>query len=269
VEQQGCYENGAMPLISRLKASARIAREAVRTAIAGVRTEYELRRYLQMTGGIQVLSGPFQGLAYLETSYGSVWAPKVLGTYECELHDVLRKLNLRNYRRIVDIGCAEGYYLSGLAHLARQQAVDLEIDGYDLNAEAVQAANWLCRSNALNAKAHCSRYELDKAADDRVLFVVDIEGGEFDLVSERAVQRLPSCSFFVEVHEQQDSREQLDLLLEVFSATHDVEVVHRQKRTLSDFPSARSIPANQSLRLRFMDERRERGNAWIVARPRI
>jgi SAM-dependent methyltransferase len=253
----------------RGRASARIARGALRIALFGVRNEYELKRYLQMTGGIQVLSGPFQGLAYLETSYGSVWPPKVLGTYECELHDVLRKLNLRNYRRIVDIGCAEGYYLSGLAYLARQQAVDLEIDGYDLNAEATQAANWLCRLNGLNARAHCSRYELEDAADDRTLFVVDIEGDEFDLVSEKVLRRLHSCSFLVEVHEPQGSREQLDLLWEVFSATHDVQVVHRQKRALSDFPSARSIPANWSLRLQLMDERRERGNAWIFARSRL
>lgn len=252
-------------MIRRLGAVARIAREVLRTVLFGVRNEHELRRYLQMTGGISVLSGPFTGLAYLETSYGSVWAPKVLGTYERELHELIHALQLQSYKRIVDIGCAEGYYLAGLAHLARRQSAALEINGYDLNAEAVQAANWLSRINGLNARAHCSRYELEGAADDRTLFIVDIEGDEFDLVSKVNVQRLPSCSFLVEVHERQDSREQLDLLLEVFSDTHDVQLVHRQNRTLSDFPLARSIPANRMLRLQLMDEKRERGNAWIFA----
>jgi hypothetical protein len=158
--------------------------------------------------------------------------------------------------------------LAGLAHLARRQNAALEIDGYDLNAEAVHAANWLCRVNGLNARASFSKYELESAADDRTLFVVDIEGDEFDLVSRRNVQRLPSCSFLVEVHEQQGSREKLDLLLKVFSATHDVQVMHRQNRMLSDFPRGRSIPANRGLKLELMDEKRERGNTWIFARAR-
>jgi SAM-dependent methyltransferase len=240
----------------------------LRTALFGVRNEHELKRYLQITGGMNVLSGPFTGLAYLETSYGSVWAPKVLGTYERELHELIHALQLRSYKRIVDIGCAEGYYLAGLAHLARRQSAALEINGYDLNAEAVQAANWLCRINGLNVRAHCSRYELEGAADDRTLFVVDIEGDEFDLLCARNVQKLPSCSFLVEVHEQQGSRAQLNLLLEVFSGTHDAQVLHRKKRTLSDFPLTRSIPANDELRLQLMDERRELGNTWIFASAR-
>ena len=38
----------------------------------------------------KVLYGPFKGMTYPDSiSIGSVWLPKVLGTYESELHDIL------------------------------------------------------------------------------------------------------------------------------------------------------------------------------------
>src|SRR5262245_4204461 len=59
--------------------------------------------------------GPFLGLRCINASTGSTIVPRLLGSYEAELHDTIEKLAGRDYRRVVNIGCGEGYYAVGLA----------------------------------------------------------------------------------------------------------------------------------------------------------
>jgi SAM-dependent methyltransferase len=251
-----------------LKAALKTSRFALKVGTFGIRNESELRQYLQMIGGIKVLSGPFHGLSYLDMSHGSVWAPKVLGTYEQELHELIYSLPLNSFKQVVDIGCAEGYYLAGLAYFARKLGVGLPVEGFDLNPEAVQAANWLCRINALNAQAHTCRYELASSNAERTLFIIDIEGDETELLTAPTLTRLKSCSFILEVHENPESKAKLNYFVDLFNLNHEVQVIRRENRKLANFPTKIQIPLHQNLMLEMMNEHRERGNAWIFAQPK-
>src|SRR4051812_22623153 len=62
-----------------------------------------------------VLSGPFEGMHYSDRSVGSAFFPKVLGTYERELHERIRACFQMGVRTVIDVGAAEGYYAVGLA----------------------------------------------------------------------------------------------------------------------------------------------------------
>ena len=63
----------------------------------------------------KVAAGPFAGMRYITRSCGSKLAPKVIGCYERELHPAIENAIRGDYQRIIDIGCAEGYYAVGLA----------------------------------------------------------------------------------------------------------------------------------------------------------
>ena len=64
----------------------------------------------------KVLTGPFKGMVYAELkSTGSPLLPKILGSYEDELHDIFAKIIPYRYNTVIDVGCAEGYYAVGLA----------------------------------------------------------------------------------------------------------------------------------------------------------
>jgi 2-polyprenyl-3-methyl-5-hydroxy-6-metoxy-1,4-benzoquinol methylase len=65
--------------------------------------------------GLVVLDGPFAGMRYVPQAAGSSLLPKLLGCYEAELHPTLTSVFSLNYRQVVDVGCAEGYYAVGLA----------------------------------------------------------------------------------------------------------------------------------------------------------
>ena len=79
--------------------------------------------------GNAVQSGPFRGMAYALPGlgaeeifhYGGV--PKLLGCYEAELHGIFDGVALNGYDTILNIGCAEGYYVAGLARILPQARV--------------------------------------------------------------------------------------------------------------------------------------------------
>jgi hypothetical protein len=65
---------------------------------------------------LTVKGGVFRGMKYpFVSSRGSMLIPKLLGTYEHELDQVISKLRSNDYDWIVDVGCAEGYYAVGCA----------------------------------------------------------------------------------------------------------------------------------------------------------
>jgi hypothetical protein len=66
--------------------------------------------------GLRAIPGPFGGLLCSKEPASSEFAPKLPGTYECELHGVVPEVILSRPALIVDTGCAEGRYPVRLAH---------------------------------------------------------------------------------------------------------------------------------------------------------
>src|SRR5437762_13396739 len=52
----------------------------------------------------KVVAGPFKGLKYVSTARGSSIGPKLLGTYELELRDIVESIVSRGYRTVINIG---------------------------------------------------------------------------------------------------------------------------------------------------------------------
>jgi hypothetical protein len=90
-------------------------------------------KYAHLLDGKVVLSGPFKGMKYpnLE-AFGSCIYPKILGSYERELHDTLNSISNTRYSEIIDVGCAEGYYAVGLS----LQHPEARVYAYDIDETA-------------------------------------------------------------------------------------------------------------------------------------
>src|ERR1044072_5114497 len=88
--------------------------ETLQEALTVRRAKYIVRKLTAESGWV-VQEGPFKNMVYVPKSVGSTLVPKLLGSYESELHSTLEEIIDRNYQKIIDIGCAEGYYAVGLA----------------------------------------------------------------------------------------------------------------------------------------------------------
>ena len=94
-----------------------------------------------------VKNGIFKGMKYINTSHGSAFLPKLIGSYECELHeDIINFLNKNTYKNIVIIGCAEGYYAVGLALLSKHSY----IHAYDINEKDLSLCSKLSKINNID-----------------------------------------------------------------------------------------------------------------------
>ena len=147
-----------------------------------------------------VAAGPFAGMRYIVSSTGSALAPKLLGTYEAELHDVVKDMLRRNSDLLVDVGAAEGYYAVGFARRASGMTViafEQEATGRRLLAK-LAAANDVSGRVAIHGR--CEPKDLQRVLKRDALLITDVEGYERVLIDPAAVPALRQVTILTEVH---------------------------------------------------------------------
>jgi len=226
----------------------------------------KMRRHLYGDKKITVLSGPFQGLCYLDEIVWGPITPKWLGSYEIELNEVIEEIATRNYENVIDIGCAEGYYAIGLAYRLPLAT----IYAYDTDFISRHQTRKLARINCVQGRVHVLRYcsckEITQRASACTLIICDIEGFERSLLDPITCPSLLNIDILVEVHEKDWLPSTLQLLKGRFSNTHLVTEVTSESRDkwLEAFESV--IPnmiIDQKLLHEAVDECRSNGQKWL------
>lgn len=171
----------------------------------------------------RVASGPFRGMSYPSfESCGSQIAPKLIGSYEYELHGIIEQCIASDYARIIDIGCAEGYYAVGFAIRDRNSHV--------IAADTSPTARELCAAMAaLNGVADRvttvetidSRALISTVADQRCLVLSDCEGYEKELFTAETSHHLGRSDLLIECHDYKDA----SITPTIISAFHDSHVI--------------------------------------------
>jgi SAM-dependent methyltransferase len=165
------------------------------------RYEHLRRAWLEQHGPL-VQGGPFAGMRYHEQSLEGCYLPKVMGTYEAELFDVLRALPAAGYEQVLNIGCADGYYAVGLARLLP----GVPVWCCDTDPRAVAATQALAEANGVATQVTAEHYtfvpdDFAGRAGKRTLLLMDIEGEELRLLDATAVAALAATDLVVEVHD--------------------------------------------------------------------
>lgn len=203
----------------------RLKRSEARRALALGEIVSEQNRLLsKLFGGkteISVLNGPFKGMLYINTAYGSQLLPKIIGSYEEPIHQWIREISNNGYSSIIDVGCAEGYYAVGFKYLNKNSMVY----GFDLNKSAINAASRLALLNKceVHFEENCSHSTLNKLAGNGTLLFCDIEGAELELLNPSKAPSLISTDILVEAHDC--FVENLsDILIDRFCTTHSIKI---------------------------------------------
>lgn len=210
--------------------------------------------------GRTVLDGPFRGMKYPMGSLLSRHAiPILFGTYELELHPIIEEVASRHYDRIIDIGCAEGYYAVGLA-----QRTGATIYAFDCEPRERFYCRQMARENRVGDRIHvtswCSARTLQNLAVGRCLIIADCEGYEVDLFSDDVVSALKNCDLIVELHVVL-GRETGSILLERFKRSHSARLISFD---------ARNVGAGVPDRWRkFGREFRPAGQQWVYFTPLV
>jgi hypothetical protein len=203
--------------------------------------------------GLAVQSGPFQGMQYLADlldskkviQYGIL--PKILGCFEAELHGVLMQVVRRNYGRVVNIGCSEGYYSVGLS----LRLPDARVFAFDIDPHARQLCERMARLNGVQDRmvvdGECRAEHLQALGGSRTLVICDCEGCELGLLRTDLAPRLSMCDFIVELHDCVDPTIS-KVVPSRFANTHDVTILTEIVRDPAVYPSLKGFsPYKQRL----------------------
>ena len=140
----------------------------------GVRLEEALRQ----GHAIEVGSGLFQGMRLSPEVLASQLLPKVLGTYEKEVQDYLKEY-AGACEKFIDIGCAEGFYVAGIARWKGIPCIGIDIDSRSRDAVAYAAdANKVSELVSFSTDIN----EIIDFLEGSILCLVDVDGSELQVL---------------------------------------------------------------------------------------
>jgi hypothetical protein len=215
--------------------------------------------------GGSILDGPFAGMAFVDHGTHGSHVPKQIGCYEHELHPYIEAVVAEGYDEVINVGCAEGYYAVGLA--LRMPRASIHAFDTDEKARAlclrIAAGNGIAdrvRVGGLFAPDHFGRFTGRKA-----FFLIDIEGGEVDLLGQALPEDLSGHDFIIECHDD-PARPVSRRLMAQLEPTHHLELVRHR------IPSPELPPMFEPLsdmdRLLAIWEWRAFPTPWLVAASR-
>ena len=213
----------------------------------------------------KVVSGPFRGLK-LNQRFPT--KPMLLGVWEKEISFIWN--SLEDFKCIIDIGAAEGFYAVGIA----RKYPDKQIYAYEMNPctktllEEVISDN-LVKNIAVRGKCEYEDLRNLGVKLDNSLIIMDCEGYELELLNELSPSILKNAHMLVELHEMYAAG-CTNILKSRFADTHQVSEIEGQHRSLSDWPNQVKLLRYlfpKELLLDFMDEGRPYPMNWLYMKP--
>lgn len=151
--------------------------------------------------GTVILAGPFKGMNFVSATSEANVAPRIIGNYEAELHPVIETIIAADYQRLIDIGCADGYYACGFAF----RMPNLIVHAYDINPAAQKQCGDLALKNGLSnrveVRAEFAGEDFEKYVDGKALIFIDAEGLEEALLDPELYPALKKLAVLVECHD--------------------------------------------------------------------
>jgi hypothetical protein len=229
---------------------------------------------IQVASGKKVVAGPFRGMR-LELSPVSrrLLVSYILGSTELELREVIERILQKKYATILNVGAADGYYAIGMAYRSpRSRVVAFEALAA-LHRVIERAALLNGVADRIRISGRCDLSDLRRelqTAHQPTLVLMDIEGGESQLLDPSRCPELGNADILVETH---DSFVPgcTDRLISRFGPTHQIERFVARQRVVSDYPRSfmgflpRFFPR---MTVDLMDERRAGVQQWLYLTPK-
>lgn len=218
------------------------------------------------SGGRSVVeSGLFRGMSLYPHTLASQLMPKIQGTYEKEVQDYLTE-HAGLFEKFLDVGCAEGFYLSGIAGWK-----GIPCYGIDIDPAAEKAVEYVAAANKLENLISFSNslYSAEEFVAGKLLCLVDVDGSEFDVLGSLnslfdQSSSLESVLLLVESDDSQLGRQNIpELISGLVRSGWSIESMIKQK------PSNRFVDSRSELS--FLEqvvigaEGRPGRQCWIAA----
>lgn len=219
-----------------------------------------------------VAYGPLKGLKLISNAWWgeSDKASMLLGLYEQEV--LMSLLNVpKTHRTFIDLGAADGYYGIGLLvnnHYDKSYCFEISKRGQLTIAKNAEL-NLVSQKVTIYGKAEQDFFKLlspDQLSSSVLL--IDIEGGEFDLLNSSLFNALKGSIIFVELHPWmvENGVHKLAKLKSEASIDFNITEITTSSRDMSVFPELRNF--NDTDRWLICSESRKQLMTWLRLDPK-
>lgn len=225
---------------------------------------HELAEMIKRASAMRVMDGSFKGLQLPEDASWGDLAPKLLGTYESDLAAAVDEMVAWAPDRLVNVGCAEGYYAVGLA----RRLPKTEVFAYDTDPKAQELSKVCADLNQVKlvVRGTCLPEELAQlaASSARLAVVLDCEGFERELLLTDPAA-FKTSAILVECHDTIHPGI-TDAIAARYETSHHVQRIAQGARN----PNAIALLQdwNEADRWLVMSERRAGVMTWLWMKPR-
>ncbi len=247
------------PMLARAQQSTLEQREAWRRETIRERQERISLELFDILNGV-VKYGPFTGLHLdRETWWGKLdLGSQCLGLYEKEILNLIDATEAGRFSTFIDIGAADGYYAIGMlvsGKVGRTICFEQTEKGRSVIAENWKKNHSVGELTILGEANAASFAALNRADLNNALVLVDVEGFEFDLLTDEVLSLLKSSTVVIEIHHWMDNfLDKYTTFLRHAANYFEVEVIERVERETSNLPELRDFTDDN--RLLLTSERR-------------
>ncbi|WP_068322660.1 FkbM family methyltransferase [Polynucleobacter yangtzensis] len=231
-------------------------------------------KYIKSETKCTVIDGPFRGLKLSEDrNWGNSndLTTQILGTYEREIVDLIALLSSPN-GVFIDIGGANGFYAVGVAKCLSFSSVYV----YELSAEGRREISINAVLNDVDPFIKIGgKFDNNTVSQDWVeaknstgVILIDIEGGEFELMNPEFFSVFSRFNIIVELHDFLDpNTHMVDVLIQNSNATHEVKFLRNNGRNPASINLLNHLP--EDYQWIACSESRLRAMSWAHFIPKV
>ena len=244
----------------------------LRTSDRVTNRRMKLAKRIQKTFQWTVAYGPFRGMKLPAEAWwgGAERGAMILGIYEKEVLESLISAP-STHKTFIDLGAADGYYGVGMVFSGRFERCYC----FELAARGRRILAECAKSNGVEAKieilggADCAFIEhVPIEYRDKSVVLIDVEGAEFELLTESVFSALRGSIIVVELHEWlfDDGARKLQRLRAEAQKDFVVTELRTSARDLSQFPELEALSDDD--RWLLCSEGRGRAMRWYRLDPK-
>lgn len=230
----------------------------------------QARRYFDLFEGT-VAYGPFTGFKLQRGQYWNHYdvGAKLFGLYEQQITERIVSLS-RDIDIFIDIGAADGYF--GVAavsqgYFGKSYCFEIEPEGRRSIARAAELNGVADKVEILGAADASELERLLTGQPGPAVVLVDIEGAEFDFLTDSVIETLAGCHVIIELHDWlvEDGAAQRSHLLSRLERRFRHKIVTMGQRDLTGMTELEHLPDSE--RWLICDEGRGRSMEWLFLEP--
>jgi hypothetical protein len=229
---------------------------------------HELRRLAEKIPGacdLVVQNGPFRGLRFSSDVDPSKNLPKIIGSYEMELHNAIEELIKRKFRLLLNVGAAEGYYAVGMAmRMPMCKVVAFEID----EAQAERCCSTAILNSVerrITVRGKCDSDALAEFDLEDSLIIMDCEGAEIDILQGALLSRLSKTWLLLELHDSLRPGASR-IMYQRFHHSHKMEFIEAASRNPDSWVDVEQLSMRKKALAVF--ENRLGVQEWVIMTPK-